>query len=332
MQAPEFWTRSPDTFDIRRAALSPLGALYGAVTARRVARAPEVTPACPVFCVGNINVGGTGKTPTTIWLVERLRDFGHTPHVVTRGYGGRLKGPVAVDPTRHSADEVGDEPLLMAAFADVWVAKDRAQGARAAEAAGATAIVLDDGLQNPSVAKSFSLLVVDAEYGFGNEACLPAGPLREPVEAGLARVHAIVALGKDDATTAFQAAWANKTRLPIYTGSLQPLQTGMSWADTKVLAFAGIGNPGKFFKTLRDLGAELVRTEALDDHQALSKKLMTRLAADARSLGAQLVTTEKDAVRLPNAFRTKVITLPVRLSIADEELVQSIRRVAPPPP
>jgi len=317
MKAPDFWFHDASKPGFFARLLSPLGALYAAATARRLARTSGEHLSKPVICVGNINAGGTGKTPTVIALTQLIQARGKTAHVVSRGHGGTLAGPVRVVETDHTAAEVGDEPLLLSAFAPMWVAKDRAAGARAAIAAGADVILLDDGFQNPNLHKDFSLIVVDAKQGFGNGRCIPAGPLREPVNAGLKRGDMVLSIGDDDAQNLFNARWGNSIKLPRLKGELTPLPTGMDWEGLPVLAFAGIGQPSKFFNTLQQLGANIIHAEALSDHQPLTTRLMQRLLADAKTHGAQLVTTEKDAVRLPAVFRQDVLTLPVRLSFSD---------------
>jgi len=313
MQPPRFWHRPAGVFSTL---LAPLGALYAVGTARRLARGRPSKLDVPVICVGNINAGGTGKTPTVIALTQRLQDMGKTPHIVSRGYGGTATAAVQVNEQTHSASEVGDEPMLLAAFAPTWVSQDRAEGAHHALLAGADVIILDDGFQNPSLHKDLSLVVVDAARGFGNGKVLPAGPLREPVAVGLARADLLLSIGPNKAQKHFKTAWGTPP-CPHLLGHLTPLQTGMDWQGSRVLAFAGIGHPQKFFATVKSLGADIVKSESLEDHQPLSTALMTRLESEAMLLGAQLVTTEKDATRLPDAFRAKVLTIPVRLDIED---------------
>ncbi|WIV50667.1 tetraacyldisaccharide 4'-kinase [Marivivens sp. LCG002] len=316
MAAPRFWYQPKGLFST---VLAPLGWLYAMGTARRL-RGASYRASVPVICIGNINVGGTGKTPTTIALAQKLISMGIEPHVVSRGYGGRLQGPVRVVERSHTAHDVGDEPLLIAAFTPTWIAKDRAAGVKAAEAAGAEIILLDDGFQNPAVHKDISIVVVDAKRGFGNGAVMPAGPLREPVDKGLKRADFVLTIGD-------QNAFDRALPVPRLRGSLKPLMTGMQWQGMRVLAFAGIGDPSKFFATLRSLGAEVIRGEALEDHQPLTEALMTRLELEGKTRIAQLVTTEKDAVRLPDSFRPKVLTLPVRLELEDWEPL--LERLAP---
>lgn len=318
MKAPGFWYRRPGLWSTL---LYPLAALWAAGAVRRQARSGERVPV-PVVCIGNLTAGGTGKTPTVIALVEALS--GRAVHVVSRGYGGSEEGPLRVDGRSHSAAQVGDEPLLLSAFAPVWVARDRVAGAQAAVADGAGMVLLDDGYQNPSLIKDLTIVVVDAGVGFGNGRVMPAGPLREPMVTGLARADYVLVIGRPQDRTRF------RDRLdfggPVAEAELAPLQTGMDWAGARVLAFAGIGRPEKFFQTLEDLGADIVAAHGFGDHAPYRADLLARLDREARQLGAQLVTTEKDAARLPDAFRRKVVALPVRLQFADDAgLIDAIK-------
>ncbi len=316
MRPPAFWQDDPARPSWQALALAPLGAVYAAATARRIARGEAHRLGVPVISVGNVNVGGTGKTPLAIALAQRLATRGARPAVVTRGYRGAARGPLKVDPRHHDAAAVGDEALLLAAFAPTWVARDRAAGGRAA-AAGATVVLLDDAHQNPALSKDLSIVAIDALAGFGNGRVLPAGPLREPVAVGLARADLLVVIGAAAIRRRFLAASGRDIAGPLAEAEIVPLPTGLDWTGLRVLAFAGIGRPGKVFDSLRAAGADVAATRALADHQPLTPALMQRLSRDAARVGARLVTTEKDAVRLPPAWRTEVLTFPVRLEMAD---------------
>ena len=313
MPPPAFWSAGPDHPAARL--LAPLGRAYGALTAARMDRPGERLP-CPVLCVGNFTLGGAGKTPTALALAALLAGMGTRPAFLSRGYGGRLAGPVVVDPRRHGAAEVGDEPLLLARAHPTIVARDRPAGARACLAAGAGAIVMDDGLQNPSLAKDLALAVVDAEAGLGNGLPFPAGPLRAPLDRQWRHVGGLVLVG-DGAAGAAAAQEAERRGLPVHRAALVPAQGDL--AGRRVFAFAGIGRQEKFFASLRAIGAEIEGTREFPDHHPYRAADLAALAAAAERPGVELVTTEKDAVRLPSEFRSRVRTLPVALRFADPE-------------
>src|SRR5437762_5514116 len=257
MRAPEFWHEPPG---LAAGLLAPAGAAWDLAGRLRRAVARPYRAPVPVLCVGNLVAGGSGKTPVTLSLARLFAERGIAVHVVTRGYRGKAAGPVQVDPARHDADAVGDEALLLAAVAPCWVAKDRAPGIAAAVKAGAEAILLDDGFQNPSVAKDLSLVVVDAEYGLGNGRVMPAGPLREPVAAGLARADALVLIG--DAPIPSELS---SVSCPVLRAAVEPVN-GERFRNARIVAFAGIGRPEKFFATVRRLGAQLAATQSFPDH------------------------------------------------------------------
>lgn len=327
MKAPLFWNRPAGMAAL---SLAPLARLYATAAQRRLNHGPWEKLDVPVICVGNINAGGTGKTPTVIALLEIYRDMGVNAHVVSRGYGGTETGPLRVDERKHTAPQVGDEPLLIAAFGPAWVAKDRAAGAKAAIAAGAEVILLDDGFQNPALHKTLSIVVIDADVGFGNNRVMPAGPLREPLAAGLARADIVLSIGSDTAQARLAEQYPELAEHTRWHAQIKPLETGMDWSGTRFIAFAGIGRPGKFFATLKSLGAEVISTHAFPDHAPFTKAALQRLKAEAQAKSAQLVTTEKDMARLPAHFRQEVLALPVRLVFQDSAKVKTALHSAQP--
>lgn len=322
MKAPGFWFRPPG---LAARLLGPLGAVYAAATARRLARGARVRPGVPVICLGNLTAGGAGKTPAAILVLERLAARGIAAHALSRGHGGtKGEGPHRVDLARDRAAEVGDEPLLLAAFAPVWVGRDRLASARAAVAAGAQALVLDDGFQNGALAHDLAVLAVDADTGFGNGRCIPAGPLREPVAAGLARADAVLLSGPEAAAARVLARWPGLAALPRLEGELRPREIGIDWRAERVVAFAGIARPEKFFATLRALGAQVTAAHAFPDHAPFAPRALRRLQAEAARTGARLVCTEKDAVRLPPEFRGAAMPLPVTLALREPQALERL--------
>lgn len=317
MRPPAFWHGAPDHPAARL--LAPVGRIYGGFAAARMDR-PGVRAECPVLCLGNFTLGGAGKTPTAIALALMLRDLGRRPVFLSRGYGGALSGPVRVDPARHGWRAVGDEPLLLARHAPAIVARDRVAGARLCVEAGADVIVMDDGLQNPSVGKDLALAVVDAGSGIGNGRPFPAGPLRAPLARHWPHVAGLVLIGAGEPGEAV-ARRAAERGLPVHRARLEA--QGDAFAGRRVLAFAGIGRPEKFFATLREAGAEIAAVRAFPDHHPFRDRDLRRLAADADTLGADLVTTEKDFTRLPDAFAASVRVLPVTLVFSDAWAVRA---------
>ncbi|HEY0281302.1 MAG TPA: tetraacyldisaccharide 4'-kinase [Rhizomicrobium sp.] len=306
MRAPSFWDRRDFWSRLAVAALAPFGWLYSASVAWKARSATPYRPGIPVICVGNLTVGGTGKTPIAIAIARALTARGRRPFFLSRGYGGMLHGPILVEPDHHAGD-VGDEPMLLADAAPVVVSRDRGEGAQLAEARGADVIVMDDGHQNFTLAKDMSLVVVDAEQQFGNGFVLPAGPLREFVSQGLARADAVVIVGDGGpALTNYSG--------PILRAHLTHVDTP-DLAGRRVVGFAGIGRPEKFFRSLRAFGAEIVATKRFGDHHIYTPSEIARLKATAREAGALLVTTEKDYVRMTEVEREGITVLPIRAAI-----------------
>ncbi len=325
MRPPEFWNHKygREAAPFIRTALGPLGWLYGRATARRIATTVPYDPGIPVICVGNASVGGTGKTPVTAYLLESLNRMGIRAHGLSRGYGGREKGPMVVQ-SKHTHVDVGDEPLLLARKGPVWVAAGRDDGARAAAARGAQIIIMDDGHQNPLVKKTLSLLVVDAEIGFGNGRVFPAGPLREPIAAALSRTDAVILMKPTPDFEVSGGLLALLKGLPVisaYLVSTAPLPKG------QLFAFAGIGRPNKFFDALGRAGGDVVEGIRYANHYAYKDTDLKNLLDLSKEYGAKLITTEKDFVRIPKGFQKHVTPWPVSVEFDDE---LTLRRILHP--
>ncbi len=313
MRAPAFWM--VDGLVARL--LAPFSLVTRGLTAQRVAKL-GFDVGLPVFCVGNASVGGSGKTILARDILARLSG---KPFALTRGYGGLLSGPILVDPVRHSAAEVGDEALLLAMTAPTIVAHDRAAGATLAREMGASAIVMDDGLQNPRLQKTAAFLVVDGGYGFGNGYLLPAGPLREPVAAAAARCIAAVMIG-DDVVGAQSQLPAN---MPVLRARIIPT-CDTSLPGARVVAFAGIGRPTKFFESVSQLGAEIITKITFPDHHVYSNADAASLMTTAHAQQAQLLTTEKDFVKLPAELKAQTMAVRVHLAWDDATALEAILR------
>lgn len=317
MKPPRFWITGGPLARL----LQPAGIAVGGIAALRQALARPWRAGVPVFCIGNVTVGGTGKTPVALWLGRFLKGQGRNPAYLSRGYGGVEAGPLAVDPLRHDADAVGDEPLLLAAVAPTWIGADRAATARLALAAGADCLILDDGFQNPALAKTCSLVVVDAGVGFGNGLVIPAGPCREFPKAALRRADAAVLIGDD----AHRLRPRLERHLPVLAARLEP-RAADRLKGRDVVAFAGIGRPEKFFETLAGLGARVVRRFAFDDHHPYVEDDIQPILDFAFETGAVPVTTEKDAARLPPDQRQQVDVVAVDIAWETPEAIAALIR------
>ncbi|MBI4276111.1 MAG: tetraacyldisaccharide 4'-kinase [Rhizobiales bacterium] len=319
MRDPAFWWRPPGALAL---SLAPVGAVYGLVAAMRL-RQRGHTIRIPVVCVGNFTLGGTGKTPAAMSIARLLAANGIKPFFLSRGYGGRLAGPLRVDTTMHRATDVGDEPLLLDQIAPTIVSRNRAAGASAALAGGADIIVMDDGLQNPSLVKDYTIAVIDGRRGIGNGFVFPAGPLRAPLAAQFDKTDALLVIGGNSGATDL-VELAHARGLPVFTGRLVPIPAELArLSGRKVLAFAGIGNPEKFFATLRDAGIDAPVREAFADHHRYTATEAADLLARAARDNLLPVTTEKDMARLAGEpalkeLASRACALPVALALDNE--------------
>jgi tetraacyldisaccharide 4'-kinase len=317
MRAPGFWEQNPPSPLARL--LLPIGALYGGIAAQRMRRIGTRVD-LPIICIGNFTAGGAGKTPTAMTVAGILAAAGESPAFLSRGYGGRLAGPVQVE-LHHTASDVGDEPLLLAALAPAIVSRRRPSGAHLAGEIGATVIVMDDGLQNSSLAKDCAIAVVDGAAGIGNGLVLPAGPLRAPMEVQWPAVDAVLVIGDGDPGLAV-AKEAERHGKPVFTARLEPDEAVVdSLRGKRLLAFAGIGRPEKFFSTLREKGLTIERAMSFPDHHAFRAEDIGALKSEAERCGLQPVTTEKDMARISSTpglpSWPDLMALPVHLRLAE---------------
>ena len=330
LDEPAWWYATDGSHPASRV-LAPLGRVYGWAVERRFRTAVPHHARFPVICIGNFTVGGTGKTPLSRFLLETFAARGVQAACLTRGYGGSLSGPVWVDLAHHSAREAGDEPLLVAGHARVMIARDRAAGLAAIEREGGIeAVVMDDGLQNPSVHKDLTIALVDARRGFGNGRVFPAGPLRARLAFQLGLVDCIVVTGEDppEGPSAVFEEMKRRFHGPVLRGRVTPSGETEWIAGARVLAYAGIANPGRFFRLVESFGPEALHTRAFPDHHAFTEREAVRLLAGADATGAELITTEKDLARLAGAagelatLKARSRTLPIKMTFEERDLVR----------
>jgi tetraacyldisaccharide 4'-kinase len=298
-EAPPFWWERPDW---RAYALSPVAFLYARVASWRMRNAPMTPTGLPVLCVGNPTVGGSGKTPLAIAFAREARALGYHPGFLTRGYGGTLHGSHLVDLAHDSAKATGDEPILLARHAPTAVTPDRAAGARLLAAEGCDFLIMDDGFQTARIRYDYAVLVVDARRGVGNGFVIPAGPLRAPLVEHVRRMDALVRMGEGAAADEVVRAAARAAR-PVYDAKTRP-RPDSGVEGGRFLAFAGIGDPEKFYETVQSAGGELVLRRSFGDHHLYTDDDLSTLLADAEAAGLDLVTTEKDAVRIRRTSET----------------------------
>jgi len=326
LATPRWWYNEKGGSWVWRLLLTPVSWVWAWATARRMARTVPVDPGAPVIVIGNLTVGGAGKTPVAREVMRRLRQRGVAVHGLSRGYGGSLTEPTLVDPALHTAAEVGDEPLMLSRDGPMWIALDRAAGAKAAVAAGAQAIVLDDGHQNPALKKALSLVVVDGEtrqgeWPFGDGSVFPAGPLREPFAVGLKRADAVVILMPADLIEPDARLVGLFGDRPVLIARLVPAEKPPAGPQ---VGFAGVAKPWKVERALRVAGCEVVDFAPFPDHAPFTEANMAFLYGRAADLGAGLVTTEKDWARLTPEWRAKVTAWPVKARFEDEEALDAL--------
>lgn len=318
IKTPHFWTE----LSWQSVILFPVSYIwrFGHYAQQKILNTKETE--IPVICVGNLTVGGSGKTPVVITLCRFLSGIGKSTSILTRGFGGKEKGPIFVSTNLHQSLDVGDEPLMMAHSLDVCVSRNRPLGANhILDKKKYDCIVMDDGLQNPTLKKDLNIAVFDGKFGIGNGFLLPAGPMRQKLEVGIQNIDLVIFNGKDETGLGQKIP----PHIPIFTGELQPDEEIVEkMKNRRVYGFAGIGNPSRFFKTLNNIGTDLVGEAHFADHHPYTDADLTQLYEEAMQSGAELVTTQKDWMRLPTDWRDRVLTVPVRIHFTADDTIKIV--------
>ena len=327
LRAPKFWFSEKTLAVFFAKILFPLSVIWEFFSKRRILNGKYEEFTIPIICVGNINIGGSGKTPATIALAKIFLENKTKVHIISKGYKGKIKGPKKVSET-DDAYGVGDEPILMSKVAPVWVAKQRRNAIIAAIEDGAELLILDDGFQDTSIKKTLSIITVDAEIGFGNRKILPSGPLREPIPNALSRSDVLLVIGRKHQRERFMKSIDLPNELNVFGAEMKVVKSDIHLDKTKFVAVAGIGHPEKFFNSIEKFGGEITKKFSLPDHENYTPRLLRKLKKASLSNNAQLITTEKDFVRIPKNERHNFIFLPIKLKFSEElELINSIKSV-----
>ena len=327
LKAPKFWFSEKNLAVFFAKVLFPLSVIWEFFSKRRILNGKYEEFTVPIICVGNINIGGSGKTPTTIALAKIFLENKTKVHIISRGYKGKIKGPKKVNEADDAYD-VGDEPILMSKFAPVWVAKQRRSAIIAAIEDGAELLILDDGFQDPSIKKTLSIITVDAEIAFGNRKILPSGPLREPIPDALSRADILLVIGEEHQRERFIKSIDLPNELNVFGAEMKVVKSDIHLDKAKFVAVAGIGHPEKFFNSIEKFGGEIRKKFSLPDHENYTSRLLRKLKKASLDNNAQLITTEKDFVRIPQNERHNFIFLPIKLKFSEElELINSIKSV-----
>ena len=315
MLFPNFWLEPKFKQSFLPYLLYPISLFWLGLSKIKVKLNSSYQSPIPIICVGNLTVGGNGKTPTALKIRCLLKDLGYKPHILSRGYRARIKGPHLVDPLTDSFVDVGDEALLMASYGSTWISRNRSAGVKAAINSGADVIVLDDGYQNQSIEKNLSILVIETSIGFGNGYLIPAGPLRENISHGMKKADLIITIGDQSTQDDFRSKNPFLKEFPVIQARLKPKENTLNLKGEKVVAFAGIAHPSKFKATLENLGAIIISFRAFSNHKPFGMRQLNKLLLEAKTKKAILVTTQKDFVRIPSELQDNFKAIEVELEI-----------------